>query len=65
MNATRIPIEKQENICWLKNLKQSATQLGDPSRCVAGTADAPVPRTDRQRGAAARRADAALRNRGW
>jgi Transposase DNA-binding len=34
VNATRIPIEKKESVRWLENLKQSATQLGDPSRCV-------------------------------
>jgi hypothetical protein len=33
MTATRIPIEK-ESVCCLENMKQSTTQLGDPSRCA-------------------------------
>src|SRR4029079_2302195 len=34
VNATRVPIEQKESVRWLDNLKRSAKQLGDPSRCV-------------------------------
>jgi hypothetical protein len=32
INPTRVPIEKQESVRWLKNLRQY--RLGEPERCV-------------------------------
>lgn len=34
VNMTRIPIEEKESIRWLENVRQSTSNLGDPSRCV-------------------------------
>ena len=34
VNPTRVPIEQQESIRWLENLKRSTELLGEASRCV-------------------------------
>jgi Transposase DNA-binding len=34
VNPARIPIEQEESVRWLENLKRSTRQLGDASRCV-------------------------------
>lgn len=34
INPTRVPIEAQESVRWLDNLRQSVTLLGRPDRCA-------------------------------
>jgi Transposase DNA-binding/Transposase DDE domain len=34
INPTRVPIEKKESLCWVKNLHASTRVLGDAGRCV-------------------------------
>jgi hypothetical protein len=34
INPTHVPIEQQESVRWLENLRQSTGLLDDPGRCV-------------------------------
>ncbi|MGY3585673.1 DUF971 family protein [Bradyrhizobium sp. USDA 4341] len=34
INRTRVPLEKEESIRWLDNVRQLAELLGGPGRCV-------------------------------
>ena len=34
VNATRIPIEKKESICWIEGLRQSTENMRNPNFCI-------------------------------